>query len=94
MSEFLSLFVHHPLRLLALAGLFVVLWAVLRRGGSQAIARRNALLAPVAFFVAFAAWEWLVMTRTPEANIRVDLLMIWPAALVIVVWSIVWTLRR
>jgi hypothetical protein len=42
----------------------------------------------------FAAWEWLVTARTPEANIRVDLLLIWPAALVVVVWSLVRTLRR
>ncbi|MDH4104570.1 MAG: hypothetical protein OEV39_00445 [Gammaproteobacteria bacterium] len=49
---------------------------------------------PFAFFTVFAAWEWLVMVRTPEANIRVDLLLIWQAALVVVVWSLVRTLRR
>jgi hypothetical protein len=62
--------------------------------GGQAGKGRNALLAPFAFFTVFAAWEWLVTARTPEANIRVDLLLIWPAALVVVVWSLVRTLRR
>ncbi|CAK6694410.1 hypothetical protein VB734_01660 [Synechococcus sp. BA-124 BA4] len=34
----------------------------------------------------YAAWEALVQLRTPEANIRVDLLLIWPllAALTLV----------
>ncbi len=29
-------------------------------------------------WLAYAAWEWLVLVRTPDANIRVDLLLIWP----------------
>lgn len=94
MSEFLGLFVHQPLRLAALGGAFLVLWLLLSRGSGRAAARRGALLLPAAFFAAFAAWEWLVMTRTPEANIRVDLLLLWPAALAAVGWSLYRMLRR
>jgi putative copper export protein len=35
------------------------------------------LIASVAWGV-YAAWEWLVQAKTPEANIRFDLLVIWP----------------
>jgi hypothetical protein len=34
----------------------------------------------------YAAWEWLVVTRTADANIRVDLLVIWPTISIISVW--------
>jgi hypothetical protein len=44
--------------------------------------------------LAFAAWESAVMTRTPEANIRVDLLVIWPALLAASGWALWRTLRR
>ena len=77
-----------------MAVFFLLLWAGRRHRRGQAGKGRNALLAPFAFFTVFAAWEWLVTARTPEANIRVDLLLIWPAALVVVVWSLIRTLRR
>jgi hypothetical protein len=94
LTAILGPFVHHPLRLLVIAVFFLLLWAGRRQSRGQAGRGRNALLVPFAFFTVFAAWEWLVMTRTPEADIRVDLLLIWPAALVVVVWSLVRTLRR
>jgi hypothetical protein len=52
------------------------------------------LLLPAAFCLALAGWEWLVLVRTPEADIRVDLLLIWPAMLILTVWSLWRTLRR
>jgi hypothetical protein len=33
-----------------------------------------------------AAWERLVVTRTPDANIRADLLVIWPTVWIISIW--------
>jgi hypothetical protein len=41
----------------------------------------------------YAAWEWLVQVRTPEANIRVDLLVIWPALAILSVWALFRSLR-
>ena len=67
-------------------------WAALRRSGRHPHA--DALLVPVAFCAAFAAWEWLVTTRTPEANIRVDLLLAWPLLLVVTAWSLLRALHR
>jgi hypothetical protein len=41
----------------------------------------------------YAAWEWLVKVRTPEANIRVDLLLIWPVLLIASLVALVKALR-
>lgn len=92
MVEFIGWFVRHPLRILALCAVYAVLWGVLRAGPSRS--RANALLLPVAFCLAFAAWEWLVLVRTPEADIRVDLLLIWPALLILTLWSFWRTLQN
>jgi hypothetical protein len=94
MSQILSWFVHHPLRLAMLAAPFFLLWLALRRGSGARAARSRALLYPAAVFLVFAGWEWLVMTRTPEANIRVDLLVIWPVAAIVAVWALVRSFRR
>jgi hypothetical protein len=88
--EFLSFFVAHPLRIATLAGVYVVAWAVVRTTGR----RRNALLVPACLCLAFAAWEWIVTTRSPEANIRVDLLVIWPLLGLLTLWAIYRTFRR
>lgn len=85
MSEFIGWFVQHPLRILALGGIYVAGWGVLRRALPGR--RTNALLAPAAYCVAFAMWEWLITVRTPDANIRVDLLLIWPVLLMLTLWS-------
>ena len=36
----------------------------------------------------YAAWEWLVQIKTPEANIRVDLLVMWPVLAILSVWML------
>lgn len=35
----------------------------------------------------YAAWEWLVQAETPEANIRADLLVIWPMLAMLSAWA-------
>ncbi len=92
MIEFVGLFVQHPLRILALGAIYITLWAAIR--AARPGRRTNALLLPAAFCLAFAGWEWLVLVRTPEADIRVDLLLIWPALLILTVWSLWRALRR
>jgi len=90
--EFIGWFMLHPLRILALSAIYAVAWGLLRSGPPGR--RADALLLPAAFCLAFAGWEWLVLVRTPEADIRVDLLLIWPALLILTVWSIWRALRR
>ena len=91
MVEFTGWFVQHPLRILALGAIYAAAWGVLRTGASGRWA--DTLLLPAAFCLAFAGWEWLVLARTPEADIRVDLLLIWPALLILTLWA-VWRLLR
>lgn len=90
MEQFLVLFVQHPLRIVALAAIYAVAWGAVRATGNP----RNALLAPACFCLAFAAWEWFVTTRSPEANIRVDLLAIWPLLGLLTLWALYQTFKR
>ena len=51
------------------------------------------LLVAAGAWLAYAAWEWLVQARTPEANIRVDLLLIWPVLAILSMWAVFRALR-
>jgi hypothetical protein len=88
-----SLFVGKPLNILVVAALFFGGYLVLRQPALNAGRRPHALLAAVVAWAAYAAWEWAVQVRTPEANIRFDLLLIWPVLAVVSVWSLVRALR-
>ena len=68
-------FVQQPLHILAVALLQVVLWAAVRGGRIRAVRHPHVLLVPALAWLAYAAWEWLVLVKTPEADIRADLLM-------------------
>lgn len=71
--------VGHPGVLVGVAGSFLALWAVGRVTG---IAERpSALIGIAAAWAAWAAWELLVRRASPEANIRVDLLLVLPVVL-------------
>jgi hypothetical protein len=83
-----SLVVHKPLNIVIVAAVFGILYAV-RRITAGAECHTGLLLVAVVGWLLYAAWEWLVMTRTPEANIRVDLLLIWPVLLVLSVWGLI-----
>jgi len=81
-----SLFVGKPLNILAVAAVFLVGHFLLRLRGIGSNRHPRALLVVGAAWVVYAAWEWIVVTRTPEANIRVDLLLIWPIVLIISIY--------
>ena len=38
---------------------------------------------------AYAAWEWLLLRKSPDADIRVDLLLIWLVIAIATVWAVV-----
>jgi hypothetical protein len=82
-----------PLHILALAAGVAACWLVLRLVRGAETRHPNALLVPVVALLLYAGWEWLVVTRSPEADIRFDLLLIWPVLLVLLVWSLFRTLR-
>lgn len=86
MALLAELLVGQPGHCLIVALVLLAGWSLLRFSG--AVSRRSArplLWASLAWGL-YAAWEALVQLRTPEANIRVDLLLIWPllAALTLV----------
>ena len=87
--EFLvSLFVGKPLSILAVSTLFLAGYLALRFTALGAGRRLRLLLVAAVVWMLYAAWEWLVLVRTPEANIRVDLLVIWPALAILSAWAL------
>ena len=87
------LFVHKPLNSLIVAVLFFVGSRVL--GSTEFGQDRNprVLLVPAIAWALYAVWELAVMMRTPEANIRVDLLIIYPILAILSLWFIIKALR-
>jgi hypothetical protein len=85
-----SLFVGKPLNILVVAVLFLSGYLVLGYKASGA-GRHNrevlVLIAPTAWGL-YAAWEWLVQIKTPDANIRVDLLVVLPVLAILSAWAL------
>ena len=77
--DFLAgLLVNKPLTVLLVALVFAIAYGWMKIQGPNSGHRRGALLVATGGWALYAIWEWLVTTRTPDANIRVDLLVIWP----------------
>ncbi len=93
MESIASLFVHNPFNILIVATAFAIGYLVLRFTALGEEKHAWALLVPAIGWALYAAWEWLVMVRTPEANIRVDLLVIWPVLLLLSIWFVIRSLR-
>ena len=72
-------FVGRPLHILVVAALLAGAHLALQAEGR----RSRALLVAAGAWALYAAWEWLVQVRTPEANIRVDLMLIWPILVIV-----------
>jgi len=81
-----SLFVGKPLNILAMAVLFLAGYLALRFTALGITRHPRLLLIASTAWGLYASWEWLVQIKTPEANIRVDLLVIWPVLAILSVW--------
>ena len=90
MSMFL---VQQPMHILGLASIYFVVWIVLRFGKIRITRHANAILVPAVFCLIYVAWEWLVLIKSPEADIRVDLLLIWPIQTILTIWALIRTFR-
>ena len=88
------LFVQQPASIVFVAGIFFVAYAVLRNSPMGSGRRPRALLVPAFAWCLYALWELVVLVRSPEANIRLDLLAIWPLLLVVSVFFSMRALRR
>ena len=93
MQSIAAMFVQKPFNILAVAAVFGAAYLALRFTSLGAGKHYSALLVPVVGWALYAAWEWLVLWKTPEANIRVDLMLIWPVLLVLSIWFSVRALR-
>jgi len=88
MELLVSLFVGKPLNILALAVLFLAGYLTLRFTTFGTNRYPRALLIASTAWGLYAAWEWLVQIKTPEANIRVDLMVIWPVLAILSAWAL------
>ena len=83
-----SLLVGKPQIILAVAILFLTGYLVLRFTALGIARHPRALFIAFTAWLLYAVWEWLVQIKTPEANIRVDLLVIWPALAILSAWAL------
>lgn len=83
-----SLFVGKPHNILALAVLFLAGYLTLRLTAIGISRHPRSLLIGSISWGLYAAWEWLVQVKTPEANIRADLLVIWPVLAILSAWAL------
>jgi hypothetical protein len=85
--------VQQPGHVLMLAAGYAAVWAILRTTVLRTVPSANGFLVPAVLCLAYAAWEWLLLRKSPESNIRFDLLIIWPALAVVTLWAIVRAIR-
>ncbi|MRR06433.1 MAG: hypothetical protein EG828_05730 [Deltaproteobacteria bacterium] len=88
-----SLFVGKPLNILAVATLFFAGYCALRFTNLGTGRHLRMLIVAAVAWMVYSAWEWLILVRTPEANIRVDLFVIWPVMAIISAWAL-WRVLR
>lgn len=87
MNFLASLFVAQPFNILVMAILFLAGCLVLRFTELGNTRHPKMLLIASSAWGIYAVWEWLVQIKTPEANIRVDLLVIWSVLAVLSIWA-------
>jgi len=86
--EIVSEFITNPALLLLIGLLFFAAYLLLRdRAGSTL--RPRALLWPGVAWMLWAIWEFGIIRLSPEANIRVDLLLVIPLVLVVSIVGLV-----
>ncbi|GMU73676.1 MAG: hypothetical protein IT519_00995 [Burkholderiales bacterium] len=83
--------VAHPLHVFAVALVHFGFWAGIGMTAMRGSPTGNVMWVPALLWLAYAAWEWLVGAVTPEANIRVDLLLIWPLIAIVTLWAVIRT---
>lgn len=93
METLASLLVGKPQNILVVAIAFLVGYVVPRFTALSNRRRFGSLLIASVAWGVYAAWEWLVQAKTPEANIRVDLLVIWPMLAILSAWALYRVLR-
>jgi len=83
-----DLFISKPLNILTVALVFLTAYLALRLKPLGIVCRPLPLLIASAAWGTYAGWERWVQAMTPEANIRVDLLVIWPILAIVSAWAV------
>ncbi len=94
MEDLATFLVNQPEHVMLVASVYVLVWIVLRFLKIDVVHHPNAILVPTVFTLVYAGWEWWVTLKTPEADIRVDLLLIWPLQAILTLWALIQTFRR
>ena len=84
-----SLFVAKPFNILAIAGVFFILFLIMRFTALGEGKHAMALLIPIIAWALYAVWEWSIVMWSPDANIRIDLLIIWPILVILSIWFLI-----
>ena len=79
-------FVQQPLLILLVSGVFFAAYLLLR---SSSTVHPRALLLPAIGWLAWAVWEYVVLLFSPDADIRVDLLVIIPVTIALTIAGVV-----
>lgn len=87
METLTSLLVGKPQNILVVAIVFLLGYLIPRFFAPGKRRRFGSLLIASVVWGMYAAWEWLVQAKTPEANIRVDLLVLWPSMAILSAWA-------
>ena len=82
-----NLFVQNPAGIFLVSGVFFAAYLLLRNVG--ALGRTQGLLWAALGWAVWAIWEFLIVRFSPEADIRVDLLLIIPIVLGLSIAAIV-----
>lgn len=88
-----SLFVGKPQNILIVSVVLFLVHLALRFKAKQKIHHSYALTIASLSWALYAAWEWLILVKTPEANIRVDLLVIRPILTILLAWALWKTIK-
>lgn len=89
-----AVFVQHPGRILLVAAIFLVIGLLIWNSRGRGTTRRDlALMIPAAAWGLYAVWERALTRFSPEANIRVDLLVISPLLLAAIIIGTVSAVR-
>jgi hypothetical protein len=93
MEMLVSLLVGKPENILIVSIAFFLAYLVPRFTAPTNRRRFGSLLIASVAWGFYAAWEWLIQFKTPEANIRVDLLVILPMLAILSSWALYRVLR-
>ena len=86
METFTNFFAGQPLVQLVIGVVFLIAYFLTKNNPNL---RAKALLTPAILWLAWAVWEWAILRFSPEANIRVDLLIILPVTLIVSIVAVI-----